>query len=247
MAAIYTAKLLKQEPIAQETLAFWFEKPPGFSFTAGQYVSLTLGNVEDPDPRRRTHLFSIASAPYEPELMVAMRMRESFFKEQLRGLPLGSPVTIRGPYGSFVLSTDETTPAIFLIGGIGITPVRSIVLEATQHHSTRRIILLYANSAPNNTPFLSDLQRAAAENPHFSFIPTMTDMDDQSPAWSGETGRIDRAMIERHLKKTDSASEFDFAIYYLVGPPSMVTAMRELLSTMSIPAQSIQTEEFTGY
>ncbi len=244
MPTIDLVRLLRKAEVAEETFAFWFEKPKNFSFTAGQYLSLTLGNVADPDPRARTHSFSIASAPYEPELMVAMRMRESYFKEQLRAMPLGSPVTVRGPYGSFIFTEDDTRPAIFLIGGIGITPVRSMVLEATQEHRARSIIVFSANRGPKNAAFLADLQLAAAENPHFTFIPTMTGTDGGDPTWTGEVGRIDRAMVERYVK---TIPEQHAPRYYLVGPADMVRTMRELLSTMAISPESIMTEEFTGY
>lgn len=236
---ITNIKLTKKEEIANGTMAFHFEKPEGFEFRAGQFLDITLLDPPETDPEGDTRGFSIAAAPYESELMSATRMRDTAFKRVLKDLPIGTEVKLDAPYGDFTLHKTETTPAVFLIGGIGVTPVRSMVAQATHDKTAHQITLLHANRTPADAPFQADFEQFAAENPNFTFVPVAT--EDTSQDWTGERGRIDEAMLRRHI------SDLDAPIYYLSGPESMVKAMRQLLTGMGVNEDNIRTEEFTGY
>src|SRR6266571_3488908 len=94
----YEVKLLGREQVAEGTMSFRFEKPPGFSFKAGQAVALELIDPPAGDGQgRRT--FSLVSAPFESTLAVATRMRDSAFKRALKLLPDGAGVKLEGPFG----------------------------------------------------------------------------------------------------------------------------------------------------
>ncbi len=129
--AIYKVKLKGRQEIAAGTMAFHFEKPAGFSYKAGQFGDFTLADPPETDAEGNTRGFSLASAPYEGDLMVATRMRDTAFKRVLKTMALGTEVSLDAAYGSFTLHGDASIPAVFLSGGIGVTPVRSIVLQAT--------------------------------------------------------------------------------------------------------------------
>ena len=129
--AIYKVKLKRRQEIASGTMAFHFEKPEGFAYKAGQFGDFTLANPPETDAEGNTRGFSLASAPYEGDLMVATRMRDTAFKRVLKTMALGTEVSLDAPYGSLTLHSDARIPAVFLSGGIGVTPVRSIVLQAT--------------------------------------------------------------------------------------------------------------------
>src|SRR5690606_21011577 len=129
---IYTVTLLKKEEIAHQTMAFSFDRPEGFEFRAGQSGDFTLIEPPETDEEGNTRTFSFAQAPYENGLVVATRMRDTAFKRVIRNLSEGSTLKLDAPYGSFVLHKTLTTPAVFLTGGIGITPVRSMIAQATQ-------------------------------------------------------------------------------------------------------------------
>jgi ferredoxin-NADP reductase len=122
----YGVRLAKPEEIAEGTMAFHFEKPAGFSFKPGQAIDVVLDSpcphAQRADAQSYRHTFSIASAPFEDELVVAMRMRDSAFKRALKSLPLGSLVKLEGPVGLFTLHEDRARPAVFIAGGIDITP-----------------------------------------------------------------------------------------------------------------------------
>ena len=122
----YSTKLLNRAEVAERTMAFSFEKPPGFDFRPGQSSDLTLVDPPETDSEGDIRTFSIASAPFEDHLMIATRMRDTAFKRSLKRVPLGTALKIDSPVGSFTLHKNSARPAVFLAGGIGITPFFSI-------------------------------------------------------------------------------------------------------------------------
>lgn len=238
---IYMVRLIGRDDVADGTRAFHFEKPDGFVYKAGQFADFTFINPSETDTEGNTRGFSLASAPYEPDLRIATRLRDTAFKRVLKSAPDGTQLKLDAPYGSFRLHNNVTIPAVFLTGGIGITVVRSIVLDAIHKAVPRRIVLFYANHGPENAAFLEELRQVAATNPHFTFVPTMTRMDHSREEWAGETGHITNAMLERYL------DDLTTPICYITGPASMVAAMRKVLDDAGVDDDNIRTEEFTGY
>lgn len=173
----YTTKLRERKEVAEGTIAFFFEKPAGFQFKAGQFGNFTLVNPPETDGEGNTRTFSLASAPAESELMVATRMRDTAFKRVWKTMPLGAEVQLAGPFGSLTLHQDAARPAVFLAGGIGITPFRSIVVQTQQDNRNRRLFLFYSNRRPEDAPFLEELQALGQQNAQFTFVGTMTAMD----------------------------------------------------------------------
>ena len=236
-----TIRLARREEVAEGTRAFYFGRPPGFEFRAGQSIDLTLVDPPETDGEGNVRTFTLASAPFEAELMVATRMRDSAFKRVLGAAPPGFEVKLDGPGGSFTLHKNAAKPAVFLAGGIGITPFLSIFRQAAHEQTRRPIHLLYSNRRPEDAPFLETLEADASVEAGRRFIPTMTEMEKSNRPWRGERGFIDRAMLLRHLP------ELRGPIYYLAGPPSMVTAMRTMLLSASVDEDDLRTEEFAGY
>ncbi|KAI5913739.1 FAD-dependent oxidoreductase [Azoarcus sp. PA01] len=138
-------KLIRKEMIADGTMAFHFAKPEGFEFRAGQFADFTLIDPPETDDEGNTRGFSLMQAPYEPDLVAATRMRDTAFKRVLKNLPIGTEVKLDAPYGDFTLHKTESTPAVFIIGGIGVTPVRSMIAQATHDRTTHQITLLHAS------------------------------------------------------------------------------------------------------
>lgn len=236
---IENIKLVKKETVANGTMAFYWEKPSGFEFVAGQFCDFTFLNPPETDEEGNTRGFSLANAPYEEHLITATRMRDTAFKRVLKDLPIGGEIKLDGPYGDFRLQKNEKTPAVFLIGGIGITPVHSIIANATHEHLPHKITLIYSNKSPADAAFTKDLEGYAKENSNFTFVPVY---DDTSQAEAGtEQGHIDADMLKRHV------SEVSVPIYYLAGPGGMVKAMREMLISAGADEDNIRTEEFSGY
>jgi ferredoxin-NADP reductase len=233
-------RLKKRAPIAKGTMAFYFEKPQGFAYTAGQYLNITLIDPPETDREGNIRPFSIASAPFEEDLMIATRMRDTAFKRVLGRMPLGSRVDIKGPLGAFTLHNDPAKPAVFLAGGIGATPFFSMSKQAAHERLLHKIFLFYSNRKPEDAAFLKDLQDLEKENPNFKLIATMTSAE-SNEKWDGEKGYINREMLSRHLE------DLSLPIYYTAGPPAMVASMRKMLVTAGVNPDNVRSEDFSGY
>lgn len=239
--ATYQSRLTSREEVAEGTMAFHLEKPAGFQFKAGQYVDLSLINPPETDAEGTTRSFSIASAPYENQILLITRMRKSAFKRVLAILPLGTEVQIEGPMGSFTLHKNRAKAGVFLAGGIGITPFLSMVRQAAAEKLSRPLYLFYSNRRPEDAAFLKELEILSQLNTNCAFIPSMSEVENSKLYWLGERGFINREMLLRHMEGLQGP------IYYIAGPPAMVAAMREMLTNAGVEEDDIRTEEFGGY
>jgi ferredoxin-NADP reductase len=238
---IFETALLGRELAADRTMAFTFGKPVDWDYRAGQFVDITLLDPPETDAEGNTRGFSIASAPSEGVIMITTRLRDTAFKRVLQRLPLGSGVRIEGPFGDLRLHHAQR-PAVVLTGGIGITPFRSILVQAVRDGSlTYPVAVFYANRRPEDAAFLDELTDLARQDANLTFVPTMSDLSASERPWAGERGWIDASMLARHL---DASAR---PIYYLTGPPGMVQGLSSMLVASGVDEDDIRTEEFTGY
>ena len=187
--------------------------------------------------------------------MFSTRIRDSPYKKRLSTLEKGTKVKVRGPEGQFVLHQDYTKPAVFLSGGIGVTPFRSMIKYATDMQLPVKIIMFDSNRNRNNILFKKEFDEWANMNKNLKIIYTISEKDqndnEQSSLsstanddWKGEYGRINKEMI---LKYVDT-NIINNSIFYICGPPSMLKAMQILLQEdLEIPKERIKVEEFIGY
>jgi ferredoxin-NADP reductase len=196
------------------------------------------------DLEGNTRTLSIASAPHERNVMVAMRLRTTAFKRTLNSLPLGTELLLQGPFGWMTLPRNSTRPAVLLAGGIGITPFRSLVWSEAESLSARRILLFYSVRVPE-AAFLEKLREMEQYNTHYKFICTVTQPERTRMLWRGETGRISIHLLSKWIP------DLSVPIYYIAGPPGMVTGIRQMLigaqgsrSKTSAPWNSTDTSKF---
>jgi len=237
----YQSTLLGRTQVAEGTMAFQFEKPRDFVFKAGQYIDLTLSGSQHGSSDGLTHTFSIASSPFDEDLLVTTRIRNTVFKQALSILPISSGVTIDGPMGSFSLHNNTARPAVFLAGDIGIAPFLSMLSYATGEKLRPPIVLFYANRYLEDAAFINSLWNFERANSRFRFIPTLTRTDKNYRGWKGETGHISSEMLVKQVGIVRGP------IYYIAGPPTMVAATRQMLSETDVDEDDIRTEEFGGY
>ena len=237
----YRSTLLGRTEVAEGTMAFQFEKPKGFVFKAGQYIDLTLLGSKPGSSNGLTHTFSIASSPFDEELVVTTRMRNTVFKQALSTLPIGSGARIEGPMGSFSLHNNTARPGVFIAGGIGIAPFLSMLSYATGEKLRHPIFLFYANRYLEDAAFIDALWKLERANPRFRFVPTLTRMANNNGGWKGKTGHISSEMLRTQVGGLRGP------IYYIAGPPMMVAAARRTLSEVGVDEDDIRTEEFAGY
>src|SRR5713101_873896 len=213
--------LKARKTLCAGTDAFYFEKPEGFEFEAGQFANFTLLRPTDSDLEGNTRALSIASAPYERNLLVAMRLRSTAFKRTLHALPVGTDLLLQGPYGGLTLPKNGGRPAVLLAGGIGITPFRSLIWDAAESQSPRSIFLFYSVRVPEEAAFLEELQAMERHNARYKLICTVTQPEKATMPWRGETGRISSEMLSKRILN------LSVPIYYIAGPPGMVTGVRQ--------------------
>ena len=230
--------LRHRETIADHTMAFHFGKPAHFQFIAGQALNLTLVTPPETDAEGDTRTFTIASAPEDDEIVIATRLRDTAFKRVLASVPIGTHVQAEGPDGSFTLQPDASVPAVFLTGGIGITPFRSIIRNAVARNSPTPIWLFYSNNRPEDAAFLDELQGLADVAPSLHFV-RHDGYGEVSPRLAGRD--------ESYRSRDDSSpsAKYSGPRYYLAGPPTMVMAMRKMLTAAEVSDADIQFEEFS--
>lgn len=223
------APLVKKRTIAQNTVEVIFDIPDrAFSFIAGQYVTITIPWHDDRPITDQFHNFSITSSPTHSErIVIAFRLSPSAFKTTLLDLPFGTPVTIEGPKGVFVLPPSSDSPLMFIAGGIGITPFMSMIRFLTETKTPQRITLCYFNTALESAAYKKELDALAQENPlitiRYSF------------------GPFDGTLLAEYAEKAGGAE------WYAAGPTGMVATVRRALSEYGILDTRIHTEEFSGY
>jgi ferredoxin-NADP reductase len=238
---IYTTKLRATRPVAHDTMAFRFDKPPGFRFEPGQAIDVALPAPPGGDAQSARHTFSIVSAPFENELTIATRMRDSAYKRALGALPVGTDVSIDGPFGSLTLHTDRLRAAVFIAGGIGITPFISMLRQAGHDRLAQHLILLYSNRRPEDAAFLAELTALEQQHEDFRLVATMTAMNRSSEPWHGRIGPIDEVLLK------EVAASLARPVYYVVGPPAMAEGLRLVLNDAGVGDADIRSEEFYGY
>lgn len=233
---------IKKEQVAKDAFAFYFDRTNvQFNFLPGQYVRMYLPGT-DVDGRGDKRPFTIASSPFEKEhIMIVTRVIQSAFKKRLSELSVGEKIKFYGPMGGFVLYEEEQNEQVFLAGGIGITPFLSMISYVDGKKLPLKIVLFVSFSTVEDVIFKEQLESTAKRSENVKVVYTITKPEESKLPWSGETGRISEALIKKHV--TSPLEQ----LYYIVGPPQMVSAMEELVSTMGVPSQQILIENFTGY
>jgi ferredoxin-NADP reductase len=241
IVADYQMTLVDRQRIARGTMTFWFDtNGTDYDFRAGQHADFAFLRPSVVDESDNLRTFSLANSPHDKGLvMIAMRMRESSFKTGLMSAALGTKFRVSRPRGSFTLHKDFARPAVFLAGGIGITPVRSILDWAAQERTPHKLYLFYSNREAVDAAFLEELEALTMQNSRFTLIPTITRLT--YSAWRFEVGHINRQLLSRYLTGLNSP------VFYIAGPSGMVTSMTDLLRSLDVSEDDLRTEEFGDY
>lgn len=228
-----TAILLEKREIAPQTFQYYFEKPEGFDFIAGQYVFLDFAQPANRDDRPTMRAMSIASAPCEERLMFVMRDSESAFKKNMRAMQIGDEIVIKGPLGHVAIPEILHQPVVFLIAGVGVTPARSMIKQEEHIHSPRAIVVIYSNKTQADIALRDDVEKVALSQ--YKIIHTLTR---EEGMWGGEKGRINAEMIMRNV------DDITNQMYYVVGTSEFIAAMQVVLTEMNIPKEKIVFDNF---
>lgn len=213
-----------------DVITFIFKPDTPFSFKAGQFLHYHLPH-SNPDNRGNDRFFTIAAAPYEGVARITTRFaseKGSSFKNALHELKVGDVIEAEGPEGEFTVVEDPSKSYIFIAGGIGITPFRSILLESAHESEPINVILLYANH-DQNVLFKDELENLTKTNPNFKIVYVFSPL------------HIDSDKIRK------TVPDLYLPVFYVSGPEPMVNGMVDILKKMNIPGDHIKKDWFPGY
>lgn len=232
-------RLIRAASIAEQTLSFTIELEEPLGFKAGQSCDVIITSPLYDDEKGATRTFTVASAPAEdPRLTFATRQTGSAFKRTVAEAKAGLAVEIDGPWGDFVLHEDASRPAVFLAGGIGITPFHSMIADSIVRRLPHRITLIYSNRTAAGAAFLDQLVAWQQANTNLRVIATVTG---EPPAQAARSGKITARMIAEHAEAAGRP------IYYAAGTEAFVGAMRDAIRSIGVADDDFRTDEFPGY
>lgn len=234
-------KLKEKIRIASGIYDFVFVPDKKMAFLPGQYMEWTLGHPH-PDSRGNRRYFTLASSPSEDNLRIGVKFYEasSSFKKSLLVASDETKIIASQLTGDFVLPENPDVKCVFIAGGIGITPFRSMIKYLLDTRQKRSIVLFYANRTISEIVY-ADIFDKAQKELGIKTIYTLTDKNNLPSGWTGMAGHIDAQAISKEVP------DYKERVFYLSGPHSMVTSFEKVLAAMEIKRGQIKTDFFPGY
>ena len=206
----------------------------GFRFEPGQFGWLTLWG----SPFQITgHPFSFSSSAAAPDGRVEMTIRNlGDFTSRIASVPQGQRVFLDGPYGAFTADHEFADMLVLIAGGVGITPMMSIIRTFADNGDKRRVLLLYGSQSYDEITFREELE-ALAGRVHLKVVHVLQKPDDN---WTGERGFIDADVLRRYLPPSVAAHE-----YFICGPDVMMDAIERALGALDVPMARYHSERYS--
>ena len=222
----FSLTFLKKEQVNYDTWTFYFQKSQGFRYQAGQYIKIKLP-IDHPDNRGVSRYFTLSSSPTEEYLTITTRIIKSTFKNTLNSLEKGQMVEARGPWGDFVLNENGKETRVFLAGGIGLTPFRSMLKYIADMKMDIPVVMFNSYKTEKDAEISSVLEPFQKELPNFSLKIIHE--------------RITTELLQKELDLNS------LNIYYIAGPEKMVSTLALSLRKIGVLEESIKIDDFPGY
>jgi len=231
--------LIEKHEVVPGVKRFLFSPEEKLDYKAGQFAFFEF----DLDNSEYSKHFTISNSPEREKVEITTMIRESDYKKALDSLEPRHDVYIKGVGGNFTLEEEPEKTIVFLAGGIGITPVKSMLEYAIDKGLSMKAKLFYSNREKKFIAYEKELDSIMGNLDDLEIIHTLTDIShEEVSSWKGETGFIDQKMIETHVKEPDSS------IFYISGPPSFNEAMNKMLKEqIGLNKENVKTENFSGY
>lgn len=229
----YKLKLLRKEEICRETFGLYFDKSNSrIHYLAGQFVTVTIPDLNAADGKGNERHFSIANAPHENFIEVIIRKSGSDFSNAILNLPIGVELIFDAPRGeihSKKISESSCIP-VFIAGGTGITPVRSILRDMDFKDIDKSITLFYANRSIETAVFLDEFLELSKRQKNFKFIPILEEKTDRMET---EHGYFSQEIFKKYV------SDIDKHNFFVTGPPMMLSEAIKVLVNSGVPDDKI--------
>jgi ferredoxin-NADP reductase len=224
----YMLTLAAIEQMAADVYDFVFVPDRAFAFKPGQYLEWTLGH-HYPDDRGNRRYFTIASAPTEDSVRLGVKFYNpsSTFKRALASMKVGNKISAAHLAGGFVMPKDKNKKLVFIAGGIGVTPFRSMIHYLLDKGETRPIVMFYANKTSADIAYKDIFDRAQTE----LGIKTIY-----------ATGSLIDAKLIVH-----EVPNYRECTFYISGSHSMVDAFKKTLTDMGVSRFNIKSDFFPGF
>jgi ferredoxin-NADP reductase len=217
-----------------EVKSFRFARSPDFFYSPGQWMIITIPSGAG----QLTKHFTISSSPTETEFLeFTKKITEHEFSVALDVLESGDTAIIDGPYGEFTF-VGEFPKVGMVTGGIGITPLRSMIRYCADRNVLTDITLLFGNRNEQSIVFYDELSELARANPGLKVVHCLSRPDDP---WKGRRGHVDRAAI------TEEIPDYLERVFFVCGPPALVDGLTGALRALQVPASHVKIEHFPGY
>lgn len=237
-------KLRNKNQIAKNTFEFVFEKAKDFNFLPGQYMEWTLPEILT-DGRGNRRYFTIASSPTEEEIKLGARFNghPSSFKKQLSNLEIGKTIVASQLSGEFIMPADKNKKLVFIAGGIGITPIRSMIKYLIDKGEKRDIVLFYACKSEDEIAYKNIIEQAE-KNTGLKIFYLLNQLPTRNAGIQSTkviSGRLNAEVIK------EKVTDFMERKFYLSGPDLMVRGYKQLLLDMGVNRANIVIDYFPGY
>lgn len=228
MSSVYTATVTDRELVNDTIVTLTLKKPDDFMYEPGQYCIIPFAG--------RDVYMSLVAHPTDELVRIAFRVGSSPLKNYLQSLQPSDTLLLQKPDGHFVLGDKvDKAPMVFLAGGIGITPIRSLIGELARRDHDTAYHLFHSSRTPDEALFGAEFAELSQKQPRFSYAPVYTRVTETE-----KNRRISADILA-------SVQEAALAEYYIAGSHSFVASMITLLQSMEVPSERIRTEVFCGY
>jgi predicted ferric reductase len=229
----YQVSEVRRERGDTSTLVMQPDGHPGFRFTPGQFGWLTLWS----SPFKITgHPFSFSSSAEVADGRIEMTIRSlGDFTSAIAEVPVGQRVYLDGPYGAFTIG-NPADMHVLIAGGVGITPMMSMIRTLADRSDKRPVILLYGSKDFESITFREELEAMEARLD----LTVVHVLSDPPPSWKGEKGYIDAELLKRHLPPTYADHE-----YFICGPGVMMDAVEKALGELNVPLSKYHSERYS--
>ena len=234
-------RLKERIRIARDTFDFVFLPDRKIEFKPGQYLEWTLAHAKQ-DNRGMRRYFTIASSPTENEIRVGVKFYEkpSSYKKFMRSMKAGSSIVASQLAGDFIMPREKNKKLVFIAGGIGVTPIRSMLKYLTDTGEKRDIVVFYSNKDSDDIAYREIFQEAD-DKLGIKTIFSLTNTNSIPADWSYERGQVNEQMIKKY------APDYKKRIFFISGPRTMVVSFQQTLKKAGVRKNHIKTDFFPGY
>ncbi|HSW88694.1 MAG TPA: RnfABCDGE type electron transport complex subunit D [Candidatus Saccharimonadales bacterium] len=233
-------QLKEKIKVSEGVLDFIFTPHKKMTFVPGQYMEWTLPHKRV-DSRGNRRYFTIASSPTEDHIRLGAKFYNpgSSYKKELARLDDKTPMVAAQLAGDFTLPNNKGQKLVFVAGGIGVTPFRSMIKYLIDKNEKRDVILFYANKTADEIAY-REVFDEAQKKLGIKTVYTVTDKNALPSNWQGRVGRIDAQMIQ------DEVPDYLERVFYLSGPQALVSGLEKILSTIGVKKKQIKKDYFPG-